>query len=139
MIEIKQGGKKDSQQLEQIPEKRSENKRREEKEKTASCQPKNFRQIGSPSGRQKVYFEDYVYTYLHPLFESPEETRVGILLGRIKKENDCHYIFVSGAMELSEIEFAGNTPIFLDKVREEICELIKQHFRGQYLVGCIWI
>lgn len=135
MIEIKQGGKKESQQLEQLPEKKTENKRREEKEKTASCQPKNFRQIGSPSGRQKVYFEDYVYTYLHPLFESPEETRVGILLGRVKKENDCHYIFVSGAMELPDIEFAGNTPIFLDKVREEICELIKQHFRGQYLVG----
>lgn len=135
MIEIRQGGKKENLQSEQIPEKKSENKVQEEKEKTASCQPKNFRQIGSPSGRQKVYFEDYVYTYLHPLFESPEETRVCILIGRVKKENDVHYIFVSGAMELPGIEFAGNTPIFLDRVREEICELIKHRFEGQYLVG----
>lgn len=135
MIEIRQGGKKENLQSEQIPEKKPENKVQEEKEKTASCQPKNFRQIGSPSGRQKVYFEDYVYTYLHPLFESPEETRVCILIGRVKKENDVHYIFVSGAMELPGIEFAGNTPIFLDRVREEICELIKHRFEGQYLVG----
>lgn len=135
MIEIRQGGKRENLQSEQIPEKKPENKGQEEKEKTASCQPKNFRQIGSPSGRQKVYFEDYVYTYLHPLFESPEETRVCILIGRVKKENDVHYIFVSGAMELPGIEFAGNTPIFLDKVREEICDLIKHRFEGQYLVG----
>ena len=122
MIEIKQGGKK-------------ENQKKESEERTVSCQPKNFRQIGSPQGKQKIYIEDYVYTYLHPMFESPEEMRVCILLGRIEKEDDIHYIFVSGAVELSELEFAGTTPVFLEKTREEICTLIKKHFDGSYLVG----
>ncbi len=122
MIEIKQGGKK-------------ENQKKDSEERTVSCQPKNFRQIGSPQGNQKVYIEDYVYTYLHPMFEAPEEMRVCILLGRIEKEDDIHYIFVSGAVELSELEFAGTTPVFLEKTREEICTLIKKHFDGSYLVG----
>lgn len=126
MIEIRQGGKQENQKIEQSSC---------SKEPVGTCQPKNFRQIGSPSGKQKVYFEDYVYTYLHPVFDTAEETRICILLGHVEKENDIHYIFISAAMELKDIEFAGSTPIFQDRVREEICSLIKRHFDGLYLVG----
>ncbi len=135
MIEIRQGGKQEQLRQEQTSHKGSEVPKEEKNIQAASCQPKNFRQIGSPSGKLKIYFEDYVYTYLHPVFESPEETRLCILLGKIRKENDIHYIFVSGAMELGGVEFAGVTPIFTERTREEICTLMKHHFDGQYLVG----
>lgn len=125
MIEIRQGRKQEN----------TEEQNDCSKESVGTCQPKNFRQIGSPTGKQKVYFEDYVYTYLHPMFETPEEMRVCILLGHVEKEADIHYIFISAAVELKEIEFAGGVPVFQDRVREQICSLIKRHFDGLYLVG----
>lgn len=118
MIEIRQGGKREN-----------------EEEVQASCQPKNFRQIGTPQGMQKIYFEDYVYTYLHPSVETMEETRVCILLGRVEKENNTYYIFINGAIELTDVNFAKGVPIFTEKTRQEICTLIKRHFDGLYLVG----
>ena len=125
MIEIRQGGKQE----------KKEEQNSCGKEPVGTCQPKNFRQIGSPEGKQKIYFEDYVYTYLHPMFETAEEMRACILLGRIEKEQDTHYIFISAAVELKEIEFAGGVPVFQERIREQICSLIKRHFDGLYLVG----
>lgn len=125
MIEIRQGGKQE----------KKEEQNNCGKEPVGTCQPKNFRQIGSPEGKQKIYFEDYVYTYLHPMFETAEEMRACILLGRIEKEQDTHYIFISAAVELKEIEFAGGVPVFQERIREQICSLIKRHFDGLYLVG----
>ena len=141
MIEIRQGSKKENG-LESTSESATERKADKIKvpetgieENKSACQPKNFRQIGTPQGYQKVYFEDYVYTYLHPIIESAEETRICILVGTVKKDSNCHYIFVNGAMELPEIHFAGVVPIFSEKTRESICALIQKNFEGSYLVG----
>ena len=114
---------------------RQNEKTEQTKDKDTSCQPKNFRQIGTPKGEQKIYFEDYVYTYLHPMFETEEEDRICVLLGRVVKEKNLHYIFVNGAAELAGVEFAGGAPILTEKTREEICALIKKHFDGSCLVG----
>lgn len=141
MIEIRQGSRKENglDATENKEINRSEEQKEVEKigfeECKSSCQPKNFRQIGSPQGSQKIYFEDYVYTYLHPAMETTEEMRVCILIGRVEKDERCHYIFVNGAMEMPDINFAGITPIFSERTREMICNMIRQHFEGGYLVG----
>lgn len=141
MIEIRQGSKKENgleTTSENVAERKADKIKAPEtgiEENKSACQPKNFRQIGTPQGYQKVYFEDYVYTYLHPIIESAEETRICILVGTVKKDNNCHYIFVNGAMELPDINFAGVIPIFSEKTRETICALIQKNFEGSYLVG----
>lgn len=141
MIEIRQGSKKENgleftseQVTENIVVKEKEQKTGMENSRTA-CQPKNFRQIGTPKGYQKIYIEDYVYTFLHPVMESAEETRICILVGSVKKDDHCHYIFVDGAMALPDIQFAGSIPLFSEKTRENICNLIRENFDGSYLVG----
>ncbi len=130
MIEIRQGGKEKPE--EKKPEKSCEHTC---ENKPHACQPKNFRQIGTPQGKQKVYIEDYVYTYLHPVMERPEEMRLCVLVGHVEKEEDYHYIFVHGAVELQNLYYAGVTPVFSERTRETICEKVQQNFPGSYLVG----
>lgn len=130
MIEIRQGGKEKPE--EKKPEKSCENTC---ENKPHACQPKNFRQIGTPQGKQKIYIEDYVYTYLHPVMERPEEMRLCVLVGHVEKEEDYHYIFVHGAIELQNLYYAGVTPVFSERTRETICEKVQQNFPGSYLVG----
>ncbi|MCI5493047.1 MAG: LysM peptidoglycan-binding domain-containing protein [Lachnospiraceae bacterium] len=130
MIEIRQGGKE--QPGEKKPEETCDNTC---ENKPHACQPKNFRQIGTPQGKQKIYIEDYVYTYLHPVMERPEEMRLCVLVGHVEKEEDYHYIFVHGAVELQNLYYAGVTPVFSERTRETICEKVQQNFPGSYLVG----
>ena len=130
MIEIRQGGKEQS--VEKKPEGSCDNTG---ENKPHACQPKNFRQIGTPQGKQKIYIEDYVYTYLHPVMERPEEMRLCVLVGHVEKEEDYHYIFVHGAVELQNLYYAGVTPVFSERTRETICEKVQQNFPGSYLVG----
>lgn len=45
--------------------------------------PNNIRQIGEIKGQQKIYIEDYAYTFLKKISRIPEEGgKVAILLGQ---------------------------------------------------------
>lgn len=56
MIEIRQGGKRENLQSEQIPEKKPENKGQEEKEKTASLPAEKF-----PADRKPVRTAESIF------------------------------------------------------------------------------
>ena len=45
--------------------------------------PKNIRQIGDCKGKQKIYLEDYVYTYLKKLSADSSSGKAAILLGPV--------------------------------------------------------
>lgn len=97
--------------------------------------PRNFRQIGTPGEHEKIYMEDYVYTYLHPVSDYAEELRVCILVGHIEKKKNAYYVFVQGAFELRDIEYSLEVPIFTETTRSKICALVKQYFEGMILLG----
>lgn len=97
--------------------------------------PKNFRQIGTPTGGKRIYIEDYVYTYLHPAFAEATERRICILLGKVEQAAGYLCLFVSGAIELKGVMYCGNAPIFSEATRAEICMQIKRYFDGCNLLG----
>ena len=110
----------------------TENRRTNEKAEDTATFPRNFRQIGTPEGEKHIFIEDYVYTYLHPAFLG---MNVCILVGRIEQYGKNTNIYVNGAFELPEIAYCGTAPVFQEKIRTEICTLIKRYFDGSTLLG----
>lgn len=113
----------------------TENRRTNEKAEDTATFPRNFRQIGTPEGEKHIFIEDYVYTYLHPAFLGMNERRVCILVGRTETHSKNTNIYVNGAFELPEIIYCGTAPVFQEKIRTEICTLIKRYFDGSTLLG----
>ena len=113
----------------------TENRRTNEKAEDTATFPRNFRQIGTPEGEKHIFIEDYVYTYLHPAFLGMNERRVCILVGRTETHGKNTNIYVNGAFELPEIIYCGTAPVFQEKIRTEICSLIKRYFDGSTLLG----
>lgn len=74
---------------------------KEELEKEEPGQlPKNIRQIGERERNKRIYFEDYVITYLKQICESmKEEQRVFILYGKKEIIDFMPTWFVSGILE----------------------------------------
>ncbi len=64
--------------------------------------PKNIRQIGEIQGRQKIYLEDYVVTYIQKMEKRRSGNFLGILLGERKYTEDTEYVFVRGIMEIPD-------------------------------------
>ena len=63
------------------------------------------------------------------------ERRVCILVGRTETHGKNTNIYVNGAFELLEIAYCGTAPVFQEKIRTEICTLIKRYFDGSTLLG----
>ena len=92
--------------------------------------PKNIRQIGGIEDWIKVYVEDYVVTYIHRLkAQGSAEGKYGILLGKKERADHSVYLFLSGAMEVTEEELSGESG------QARIEETISQRFPGTQVWG----
>ncbi|MDO4454084.1 MAG: LysM peptidoglycan-binding domain-containing protein [Eubacteriales bacterium] len=67
--------------------------------------PKNVKQVGEVEKERKLYIEDYVVTYLQQLTKNAEGTKTAVFLGEKKVQKDCHYLFISGILEIEDGEF----------------------------------
>ena len=76
--------------------------------------PKNVKQMGTPDAGERIYIENDAYQKMHPYGKCPEKL-VYVLMGRFDKvaENDC--TFIEDAIEMPEIEFQGNLPVWTDE------------------------
>lgn len=76
--------------------------------------PKNVKQMGTPDAGNRIYIENDAYQKMHPYGKCPEKL-VYVLMGRFDKvaENDC--TFIEDAIEMPEIEFQGNLPVWTDE------------------------
>lgn len=73
--------------------------------------PLNIKKYGKTDGRCKVYIEDYAYTFINGLKQDEYEDGItGLLLGEVKKSNEGTYIFVKGAVEVT------NAAVFADRI-----------------------
>lgn len=115
----------------------------DEKNREAMCKervryelPKNIRQIGNAPGKQKIYIEDYVMTYLRKI-ASPTNTncRGAILLGKMYGDEKSKVIFVSGAVEAQNLEFDISMIQFGDLVWSKIYMDINKYFDDLIIVG----
>lgn len=100
--------------------------------------PNNIRQIGENKGHQKIYMEDYAYTFLKRM--SREDTETGcaaILLGEAKWKDSTSYIFIRSALKIEEAEITAEHMPFSDLVWGEIHKDIEKFFPDQEIIG--WV
>lgn len=98
--------------------------------------PNNIRQIGEWKGHEKIYIEDFAYTFLKKISREPEQTgQAAILLGSHHWAEDCSYLFIKSALRIREMEVSPEHLVFSDKVWGQIYEDTKKYFPGQEIVG----
>ncbi|WP_448863174.1 LysM peptidoglycan-binding domain-containing protein [Dorea sp.] len=98
--------------------------------------PKNVRQIGNVSDTPKVYVEDYVDTYLNQLKEKAKDQPAGIILaGEMLDLGDEKAVFVSGAVQLKELQIKGTTLEITEEVLTAAREEVKEFFPECEVVG----
>ena len=98
--------------------------------------PKNVRQIGNVCDQPKVYMEDYVNTYLNQLKEKAAEQAVGALLvGESLKQGNQNVVYISGALQMKEIEINGTEIVIGEDVWTELEEMKREYFREQEVIG----
>ena len=98
--------------------------------------PKNVRQIGEIAGKQRIYVEDYVVTYLNQLAH-PTNTvaRGAILLGEWVHYDKEDVLFISGAIEADHLSFDMREVSFSDETWTQLYEKINQYFEEINVVG----
>lgn len=102
-----------------------------EKDNSSIRLPKNLRQIGTPCETQKVYVEDYVYTYLHSFIKEKyknDTLRAAALFGEFKKQGAKAYAFVKGAI-------ACDFSHLHEDVSAELSQLSAEYFPGWEMLG----
>lgn len=98
--------------------------------------PKNVRQIGNVCDEPKIYVEDYVDTYLSQLRARAVDTPMAAALtGEIAVQEEQPVVYISGALQIKEIEVKGTEILISDSTKKEIEEKQKEYFAEQEVVG----
>ncbi len=95
----------------------------------APALPKNIRQIGEISGREKVCIEDYVMTWIRKREQQEEKGCLGIFFGERQETEDSVYIYIRGVFEVPE-------KIQEQQDREALREEYEKYFEGWTVQGC---
>ena len=87
--------------------------------------PNNIRQIGEVNETQKIYIEDYAYTYLCRISSgTSSKGKAAILLGQANWKDGISYLFVKSAVVLPDRE-----------IWNHVYEKNKEYFPDQEIVG----
>lgn len=98
--------------------------------------PKNVRQIGNVCDEPKIYVEDYVDTYLSQIRAKAVDVPVAAaLVGEIGVHDGQAVVYISGAVQLKEIEVNGAEILISDDTKKDVEEKQKEYFEGQDIVG----
>lgn len=98
--------------------------------------PNNIRQIGEISGTQKIYIEDYAYTYLCRIAtENSHRGMAAILMGQSNWKDGNSYLFVKSAVVLEEMEVSEEHLAFTQEIWNHVYEKNKEYFPEQEVVG----
>ena len=98
--------------------------------------PNNIRQIGEVGGVQKIYIEDYAYTYLCRISSENLSKGIGaILLGQANWKDGISYLFVKSAVSLPDMEVSEEHLEFTQEIWNHVYEKNKEYFPDQEIVG----
>lgn len=96
--------------------------------------PKNIRQVGDTNGRERIYLEDYVGTFLKKYFSAPEG-RAAMLFGEFKWADGISYFFIRSAAAVHTMEPAPDHLVFDDAVWTEVHDVMEKYFKNQQILG----
>lgn len=98
--------------------------------------PNNIRQIGEIRGQQKIYIEDYAYTFLKKISRVPGDGgKAAILLGQYHWSEGIAYLFIKSALQVKDMEVSPEHIVFNDKVWGQVYEDSRKYFPQQEIVG----
>lgn len=98
--------------------------------------PKNVRQIGNVSDSSKIYVEDYVDTFFNQLCDKTDQMPIGaFLVGEKIQEEEEDFIYIYGAIRMSEVTVKGQDIQIQDTVWKNACEVCKQYFGNAEILG----
>lgn len=96
--------------------------------------PKDIKQIGKPDIGDRIYVENRVYEYLHSDSSQREKT-VYVLLGRFENFTGKQCIFLEAAIQLEEVTFDGELPVWNDQTWAYIYKQLKKEYDNMAIVG----
>lgn len=98
--------------------------------------PKNIRQVGETEGQNRIYLEDYVYTYVRKALEKRSSQAIaGFLTGIWEDRENGRCYFIKGAMVVEGLLSAKESVIEETPLWKKNRELAEYYFPGQELVG----
>ena len=98
--------------------------------------PKNIKQIGTEPDGRRVYIEDYAYSFIREQIVDEDETGlIGVLLGEVKIIEDITYIFVKGAVAVTNAAVSTDGIIFTEETWPVVNGTVAGYFDGLSIVG----
>lgn len=98
--------------------------------------PNNIRQIGDIKGHQKIYIEDYAYTFLRKISRSPQTGgKAALLFGKYHWSEGYAYLFIKSALQIQDMEVSQEHVVFTEKIWGQVYEDSKKYFQDQEIVG----
>ena len=98
--------------------------------------PKNVRQIGNVCDEPKIYVEDYVDTYLSQIrTKAIDNPQAVVLMGEITEKDGQAVVYISGAVQMREIQINGTEILISEDTKKELEEKQKEYFPSQNVVG----
>ncbi len=94
-----------------------------------SC-PEKYPPVGDTNGRERIYLEDYVGTFLKKYFSAPEG-RAAMLFGEFKWADGISYFFIRSAAAIHTMEPAPDHLVFDDAVWTEVHDVMEKYFKNQ--------
>lgn len=101
--------------------------------------PKNIRQIGEVSDGQRIYIEDYAYTYLHQFATKyKNEEKVAFLIGtKVLSENESN-LLIHGAIQGAFLERENNNVEITEDTLQNLNEMKESYFKQSQVVGWVY-
>ena len=97
--------------------------------------PVNIRQIGESKGPQKIYMEDYAYTFLKKISRQDKEGRIAILLGEHHYMQGTTYLFIKSALQIKDMEVSSEHLDFNERIWGQVNEASEKYFSNQEVLG----
>ena len=96
--------------------------------------PKNVKQIGIPDAGDRIYIENDAYQKMHT-YERNVERMVYVLMGHFDNFCGCDCTFIEDAVEVREIDFQGNLPIWTDESWKYLYRRLSPEHENMVIVG----
>jgi LysM repeat protein len=117
----------------------NENNNKNLLEDTLEALPKNVRQIGDAKEGDRIYIEDYVYSYLQQVAcEEKVSEQIAFLIGRNYTYNDQNVLMIDGAIKGSHTEKVNGDICITERTWYYVYEKIRRYFEDCSVVGWMY-
>ncbi len=93
----------------------------------------NVKQIGTPADEGRVYINEKAYKKMKQ--QKYTDNSVYVMMGHTESSNHKYATFVEDVIEVTEIEFERNIPMWTNKIWSRVFNEIKREYENLIIVG----